>query len=325
MRLPVFVAIALATPAALAQVPAPAAPAGDVGAAAAAFQQGQRAQLAQDFSRAADFFELADQAAPSAAALRSAIRSHQAAGHAARAATLALVAEARDAADAQSAQLAHAVLAELGPRLARVHLTCTPDCAVSVDQHAVRDGIAGALAFFVDAGTHTLASRWPGRGERTRTLEAVAGQSVELALEAPPPVVVAPTPAPVIVVAPPVTRPMTDPHVDAHPRRPLSPVVFWVGLGATVATGAVLVWSGLDTLSARDTYVATPTETLYRSGVSSELRTNVLVGTAAAVGAATVLIGALFTDWSGPRRDVALLPTAGAHDGRPTLGLAGTF
>jgi hypothetical protein len=81
-----------------------------VTAAAAAYQEAQQAQLVRDYARAAELFELADRAAPSPAALRSALRNHQAASHTARAASLALLARDRDAADAQSAQLAAAVL-----------------------------------------------------------------------------------------------------------------------------------------------------------------------------------------------------------------------
>jgi hypothetical protein len=47
----------------------------DVQAASAAFAEAQRAQLRGDFPRAAELFEIADQAAPSPAALRSAIRN----------------------------------------------------------------------------------------------------------------------------------------------------------------------------------------------------------------------------------------------------------
>ena len=59
----------------------------DLQAAAEAFQQGQRAQVRGDFAQAAEMFDLANHSAPSAAALRSAIRMHQSAGHHAAAAT----------------------------------------------------------------------------------------------------------------------------------------------------------------------------------------------------------------------------------------------
>ncbi|MFK8002487.1 MAG: hypothetical protein AB8H86_23050, partial [Polyangiales bacterium] len=52
----------------------------DVQAAARAYEQGQLAQLQNDYARAARFFEIAHRAAPAAAAIRSAIRNHHAAG-----------------------------------------------------------------------------------------------------------------------------------------------------------------------------------------------------------------------------------------------------
>jgi len=307
-------------------------PAGDVSAAAAAFQEGQRLQLAREHARAAEFFEIADQASPSPAALRSAIRSHQAAGHATRAATLALRARDRDAADPQSAQLAAAVLAEAGPRLTRVHVTCSPACAVTVDRLAVGGAAQESHTFFVEPGARALETRWPGRGVRARALDCAAGQSVELSLDAPPPeapVAPAPTPAvtpaptPVLVVAPPA-----PPPVVRSAGRPLPPVVFWVGLAATAVSGGVLVWSGLDTLSARDAYVQRPSEAGYLDGAGRETRTDALIATTAALGVATAVAGALLTEWSGrgaERAGLRVAPWFGRVDGGAGVGVVGSF
>lgn len=298
MRRAVFVtALLLAASSAAAQTTP------DISSAAAAFQEGQRAQLARDFARAAEMFELADGAAPSPAALRSAIRNHQAAGRLARAATLALRARARDAGDPQSAALATEVLDALSPRLARISLRCSPSCTLLVDNAASATGALEAHELFVEAGTHSLEAAWgPGRSRRA-PVQANAGAQVTLILEAPPeapapapvtpPAVVSP-PAPVIVVAaPPAPAPSPPPS-----RRPLSTVVFWSALGATALSGAVLIWSGLDTLSARDAYVLSPSEDGYNSGVGLQTRTNVLIATTATLAAATALV-AVFTEWSG--------------------------
>ena len=61
----------------------------DVNGAAKAFSQAQQAMLAGDTARAAEMYELADELAPSAPALRNAARARLAAGHDATAATLA--------------------------------------------------------------------------------------------------------------------------------------------------------------------------------------------------------------------------------------------
>jgi hypothetical protein len=74
----------------------------------------------------------------------------------------------------------------------------------------------------------------------------------------------------------------------------------WTFIGAAAATavvGGVALWSGLDTLSARDRYEKTPTEEGYHDGVSRERRTNWLIGGTAALGAATLGLGLFVTRW----------------------------
>lgn len=336
MRLAICLTLMLVTPLAAAQEgpPPPPGDVTDVNAAAAAFQEGQRLQLAREHARAAEFFEIADHSAPSPAALRSAIRSHQAAGHAVRAATLSLRARSRDAADPQSAQLADAVLAEAAPRLTRVHVTCSPGCTVTVDRLAVGDGTGESHAFFVEPGPRTLETRWANRGTRTRSLDCTAGQSVELSLDAPPPepapppaptpTVATPPPAPVLAVLPPLpTAPVVRPR-----QRPLPPLVFWIGLAATAASAGVLVWSGLDTLSARDAYVQRPTEAGYNDGASREVRTDVLIASTAVLGVATAVVGVFFTEWSGrgaERSGLRTAPSLGLRDGGLQVGVVRSF
>lgn len=101
----------------------------------------------------------------------------------------------------------------------------------------------------------------------------------------------------------------------------------WIGAGLTAVAGGVLVWSGLDTLSARDAYVANPTESGYNDGVGRETRTNVLIGVTATLGVATAVGALLFTDWSGrPRTNVARWAPVGApHPGGGTVGVIASF
>lgn len=320
MRRTVFtLALALVSASALAQSTP------DVASAAAAFQEGQRAQLARDFARAAEMFELADRAAPSPAALRSAIRNHQAAEHLARAATLAARARARDAADPQSAQLATEVLDALAPRLSRVALRCAPACTVLVDGGAVAPVAAAEHDLFVEPGARTLEATWSGRGSRTERLDALPGAQRALSLDAPPE---APAPvSPPQAQTPPPPAPVAPAPAPLPPepsRRPLPPAVFWSALGATVVSGAVLVWSAVDTLSARDAYVTAPTESGYLDGVGRETRTNALIATTATLAAATV-VTALFTEWRGAR--AATHTTAGVSPlpGGALLGVIRSF
>ncbi len=298
--------------------------ASDVTAAAAAYQQAQQAQLVRDWARAADLFELADRAAPSPAALRSAIRNHQAAGHPARAATLALVARDRDATDVQSGQLAAAVLAELTPRLTSVRVRCSMPCGLTVDQGAVDDTRRTDYAFFVEPGAHRVAASFDQRPGVERALDAVAGVAQELTLEAPPapPPPPPPPPPPSVLVTPP---PPPRVELPPPPTRPLSPVVIGVGAGLTLVSAGLLVWSGLDTLSARDAYVANPTEEGYDDGVGRELRTNVFVGTTVLLGAATLVGAAFFTQWSRPAHATTMRVVAAPLAQGAQAALVGTF
>ncbi|MEM1029182.1 MAG: hypothetical protein AAGN82_02480 [Myxococcota bacterium] len=69
------------------------------------------------------------------------------------------------------------------------------------------------------------------------------------------------------------------------------------GAAVTAILGGVTLWSGLDTLSARDDYEAAPTQAGFEDGQSRERRTNGLIG--ATVGAAVITgLVAVFTDWS---------------------------
>lgn len=297
----------------------------DVAAAGTAFREGQSAQLAGEYARAAELFELADDTAPSPAALRSAIRNRQAAGHASRAATLAAEAIARYPDDAETRALAEGVIAALGAGLYALHLRCALECTAAIDGRAVRETPGTSFEVYLDPGAHTLVASWAGRESVTRAVEASAGGDVTIELEAPPAAVadVAPLPEP----TPPAPAP-----VPAPGDRGLTPVVFAVGAGLTAVSAGILVWSGLDVLSARDAYVALPSESAYLDGVGRETRTNVLVGVTAGLAAATLVV-ALFTDFGGgagsaggeARAAATVLPTLSVDERGAVVGAAGTF
>ena len=87
--------------------------------------------------------------------------------------------------------------------------------------------------------------------------------------------------------------PMTDPESAGLNR------VWAIGAAAiTVGLAGLTVWSGVDTLAGVDAYEANPTQEGLDAGTNKEIRTNVLIGVTAAVGAAAVAL-AIFTDWSG--------------------------
>lgn len=297
----------------------------DVQAASAAFAEGQRAQLRGDHARAAELFELANASAPSAAALRSAVRNRRAAGHAAQAATGALEALALYANDGATVQLANDVIAELSPRLARVTLECAPDCSATLDGRVLAVRAVARRELFVDPGSHVIRAEWPGHPPVEQTVAGVAGQPLAVRLDRPaapvePPAPVEPQPLVGRGLAPRQPDPPPPPPPAPPPppsRAGLSPLFFWAGTGLTAVAVGLSVWSGLDTLSARDDYEAAPTRSGYEDGVDLEVRTNALLVTSAVLGAATVALGLLSTDWGGAEVE----PVVGLGPDGALLGL----
>jgi hypothetical protein len=273
----------------------------DIAAAGRAFDEAQRAQLRRDYARAAELFELADRLAPSAPAMRSAIRNLEAAGNAARAATLASEATDRYPSDLETQRLATGTLARLAPTLASLLVRCTPACGLELDRRLVATAAAPQHHLFVVPGEHALVARFIGgspaarehgagadRRSETRRLDAVAGDVIELALRAPP----EDSPPPPAVVA------ASAPAPGRLQRwRRLAPAVARRGAARPLRLAGVLLWSGVDTLGARDRYVSHPTEAAYYDGLARERRTNGLIGAVAGLATITVAIGLVGTRW----------------------------
>jgi len=278
---------------------APVAVGQDVQAAAAAYARGQQAQLNGNHADAAALFELADQAAPSPQALRSAIRNHREAGQLARAATLSLAALRRYAEEPETTALAHEVLASARRSLGRLRVRCEPACSLAVDGRAAFHEALAVHDGFHEPGERSISASWPDRESLVQAVSVVAGETTELSLEAPalpaePEQIVEPEP-----VEAPIEAPPTAPEPEPVPTDDgLHPAIFLTALGVTALGGALVTWSGIDVLDASSAYVANPTRAGYDDGVAAELRTNVLAIATAVVGVSAVLL-AIFTDWDG--------------------------
>ncbi len=290
---------------------------GDVQAAAAAFGEAQRAQLRGDFAQAADLFEIADRAAPSPAALRSAIRNHRAAGQPARAATLSAEAQTRYPGDAETSALATETLTALTPSLGHVSLRCATECTVTLDGRALVAHAITSYEVYVEPGAHAIVGSWRGAGVDRQTVDAHAAEAITLELVAP---AVEPQPEPEPVVEPVVTP---EPEPTPAPPPPASsgvhPALFGTLTGLALVGLAITIWSGIDTLNGAAEYRANPTHAGYDDGISRELRTNVLIGVTSALGIAA-LISVFFTDWDditpGPDERITLRPSFyGSFDG----------
>jgi hypothetical protein len=273
----------------------------DNAAAAKAFSQGQAAMLEGDAAKAAEFFELADNLAPSAPALRNAARARVTAGHKAVAATHAAELLRRYHSDADSRAVAEALLSELAPELARIDVTCTEKCDVLVDGMAVGYAAREDHSFFVQPGDREVVAEFEGGRKASSAVSAPINAVTPVKLEAPAKEV---TPDPSTLVV--------QPAKSKGIRRR------WFVGGAilTVVLGGVATASGLQTLQTRDDIKTAVEEgdhdkavDLYDKGGDQQIRTNVLLGATAAVGAVTILL-AVFTDWSG-----------GETEQQPALGL----
>ncbi len=269
------------------------APQPDVAAAAEAFSNAQRAELARDFGRAAEFYELADSIAPSPEALRSAAKNRYAAGQPALAATLALSLLRRYGPDPESRELANRVLEETRPSLTRVALRCDAPCLVSVGGLAVADERALSHEFFVVPGRHPVAASFGDQRRDSQQIEARAGEDLELSFAQPPP--------PPSSAASLENRTPTDDDVTGRPLARLHPGYFVAATVLTAASAAVLIWSGTDVLAQNDAYTDDPSRARFDDGRTAERRTNVLIATTASLAVVTAVIAG-FTDWSPGKR-----------------------
>lgn len=301
----------------------------DLQAAAAAFAEGQRAQLRGDYVQAAEFFELADRSAPNAVALRSAIRSHRASGHRARAATLSLEALSRYASDPETRVVADEVIAESAPLLARVRVVCMPACSLALDGRALRDSASDVFEFFVDPGERHVSASWPGHPTSRRDL--TLAPHTEHTLELVPPL--SPEPIATEVTADSLEdEPIRDAIAVPAPAPSssgLSPAIFATGAGLTAVALGLGIGFGVDTLAARDAYVADPTRERYEEGISRQHLTNGFLFGGLALGIGTFVI-AFFTDWDGadPNGEstaLTTLPWLVADEHGVVLGLMQSF
>lgn len=296
----------------------------DVNGAAKAFSQAQQAMLANDPARAAEMYELADDLAPSAPALRNAARARLAAGHAATAATLAAQLLQRYSNDKESRSVAEAILSELSPKLAQLEVSCSEPCTITLDGKAASSTKPrSSHVVYAQPGARTVAATFDADREAKTQITALAGASKRLELAAPPRP--APTeaarpaaPAPVIVAPSDKDEPSSPP---VRASRGIGRKWFVIAAAATVAFGAGATLRGLATLDTRDEITSavergdsTAAQSLYDKGKSQQLQTNLLLGATAAAGASAIVL-AVLADWSGgegaEKRDVAITPTVG--------------
>jgi hypothetical protein len=281
--------------------------------AAEAFDEATAAYLAKDFELAAAWFERAYRTVPTSAALLQAARAHAKAGNWIRAGNLALELRDTHPGEASAVKVADAIIARATRDNVQVDVECESSCRLELDGALVRH-----MRFLASPDVEHGVKAAFETGETSTYFQAPAGSSKAMTLEAP----AAPEPPPV-------------------PRW-----AFFSSLGATVALGAVTVWSGVDANRGVSAYEAaartasspgingagspTPAEraqTLLDEGEKKERRTNILIGVTAAMGVTTAVLG-VFTNWKGESREPKarkVEPAVGVARNGGTLTIRGTF
>lgn len=112
----------------------------------------------------------------------------------------------------------------------------------------------------------------------------------------------------------------------------LHPAIFFATAGLALVSGAVLAWSGVETLALDDAYERTTTlnaaEAAFRAAEDQQLLTNVFIGVTAGIGVAAVVLGVL-SDWNalfgGSGGSAAVRPLLHAGPDGAWLGLGASL
>jgi tetratricopeptide (TPR) repeat protein len=181
-------------------------------------------------------------------------------------------------------------LGVVGLHVGTLEILCdVPGAEISVDgQPAGKLPLGAPLR--LGAGTAIVQLQADGYAPVQKPVTVVAGQLTRESFVLVP-VERASAPPPAFVSAP------VEPPLAAEPAFLQRRSTLVAAAAATAVLGAVALWSGLDTLSARNSYRLMPTHEAYDAGTRKELRTNLLVGGTAVLGAATLGLGLFATHW----------------------------
>ncbi|MBX3191278.1 MAG: hypothetical protein KF819_30050 [Labilithrix sp.] len=292
-----------------------------------AYDRGVVAHKRGDFAAAAKAFAEADAIAPSDVALQAGLDAAVDADDPVIGSEL-IERSARGPISGTLKPSVEAAKQKLGGRAGRVRVECpaSSHCTATIDG-ATLDTKKPAWS---RVGPHTVVVSVDGEPQ-SRSVDVKPDQ-IAVVVGTPKsaePATVTPH-APAAPAAPAEQAPAGEAPIAPRPARDkLPPIVFFAGIGATVVAGAAATFFMLKTKSKHDEFVALGCESaglagcgvLKNDGESSQTVANVAIGATALFAVATVVIGAVFTDWEGkPTR----AGWAGAHVGPlPGGGLAG--
>ena len=320
MRLRALLAVSLISTATSVSFAADKAPSAErIKSAAAEYDAGRRAFTDGKFEDAAIHFENAYHDAPNAQTLRNAIRARKQANQLARAATLAVIAQQSYSDDEPTQQIVKETLAEAGPKLFKLSVTCDQDCGVAADGRVVSIEDAKRFTVFLQPGPHSVVVSWTGDRSKSLDVKAREGQALEQSFVAPP----------MPVVRNPNGNVGGGTLTEQPSNKPFGPAVFITLASLTAVSGGILIWSGVDTINnpgvdaVRQACASNQPncQTLYQQGLDSQTRTNVLIGVTGGLGLLT-FVSIFLTQWSHPQKEA---PKVEAVVGFGTVGLAGRF
>lgn len=274
------------------------------------FEQGEQAYAVRDYVLAAKAFEDAFRIVPHYAALWNAARSFHRAGNGARAANGYAKYLQFAPADAPDRDEATAALAELANELGRIDIVAGEFEVVQIDGVVVDQ-----RSIYVHPGGHVIEGQ---TGEKkikiTRDIEKGVVRSVVLVESETPQSIEA---MPVAEKKPDLVLSASFARDAAKKKPPQKPIANWFGPaaivagGATIVTASLLVWSGIDTLSAREQFDMAPTTDKLADGKDKQLRTNLLLGATVTSVIATGIFTSLWKLKGSPTNSaVTVLPPA---------------
>lgn len=262
--------------------------AADKAAASGELQKATAAMNAKRFRAAAELFESAFRRVPDPKTLFSAANAWQKNGDLVRAANAYARYLKAAPEKAASRDKAKKELEALSAKVGQLAIQADGASRVSVDGEAL--DLPVATIVYVSPGAHELEARF-GEKTATQTTTTAAGAVSNVALIAPPDVK---APAAVVVAPARVDRPAPDAR-----RKPLPPLVVYIGAGAAVVAGGLTVISALDTSSQKETFDAQRSQENLDAGKDKQLRTNILLAVTGGVAVLTGVAAIFLVDWKG--------------------------
>jgi hypothetical protein len=247
------------------------------------FVEANKAYDKRDYRGAAEGFERAYKLKQHPSFLWNAAKAWDKAGDSVRAANLLEQYLQEAPAGARDRESALADLKELNTRLARIEVRGVDVQNLTVDDIPIK----GGAIVYVTPGEHAAVGQ-VGPDFVRKTVKVDAGQLLSVTLEPPPPILVAPPPPP---------KP-----------KGLSPIVAIAAGGVTLVSAGLTTWSGLDTVSRKDAFLAERTsQPKLGDAFAAQTRTNIFVGITIGLAVITGVVVVL-TNWKALRTERAAAP-----------------